>query len=136
MKLHKKVVLPNRSKNPFVVAPFFVERRAELTFLCTIHKKSIRFFFCYCSYCSGFQILGQLEFFYDEATDGTRSLSSAILLSEISIGSWLSNAIVKTIEKGTGKEDKGWLRNDLNMRKLDYLYWILMSITALNLLWI
>ena len=80
-----------------------------------------------------FTYVGQLEFFYDEATDGTRSLSSAIFLSEIGIGSWLSTAIVKIIEKATGKEDKGWLRNDLNVSKLDYLYWILMAINALNL---
>lgn len=86
-----------------------------------------------------FTYVGQLEFFYDEATDGTRSLSSAIFLSEIGIGSWLSTAIVKIVEKATGKEDKGWLRNDLNVSKLDYLYWILMAINALNLviyLWV
>ncbi|GJY74015.1 NRT1/ PTR family 8.2-like protein [Tanacetum coccineum] len=81
-----------------------------------------------------FTYVGQLEFFYDEATDGTRSLSSAIFLSEIGIGSWLSTAIVKIIEKATGKEDKGWLRNDLNVSKLDYLYWLLMAINALNLI--
>ncbi|KAJ6998713.1 protein nrt1/ ptr family 8.2 [Populus alba x Populus x berolinensis] len=37
-----------------------------------------------------FSYVGQLEFFYDEATDGTRSISSAMFLSEIGIGSWLS----------------------------------------------
>lgn len=80
-----------------------------------------------------FTYVGQLEFFYDEATDGTRSLSSAMFLSEIGIGSWLSTAIVKIIEKATGKEDKGWLRNDLNASKLDYFYWILMAINGVNL---
>ncbi|KAI7734138.1 hypothetical protein M8C21_018445, partial [Ambrosia artemisiifolia] len=80
-----------------------------------------------------FTYVGQLEFFYDEATDGTRSISSAMFLSEIGIGSWLSTAIVKIIEKATGKEEKGWLRNDLNASKLDYFYWILMSINVVNL---
>ncbi|KAJ9560094.1 hypothetical protein OSB04_005254 [Centaurea solstitialis] len=80
-----------------------------------------------------FTYVGQLEFFYDEATDGTRSISSAMFLSEIGIGSWLSTAIVKIIEKATGKEESGWLRNDLNESKLDYLYWILMGINAVNL---
>ncbi|KAL8261262.1 hypothetical protein R6Q59_025311 [Mikania micrantha] len=80
-----------------------------------------------------FTYVGQLEFFYDEATDGTRSISSALFLSEIGIGSWLSTAIVKIIEKCTGKEEKGWLRNDLNASKLDYFYWILMAINGVNL---
>lgn len=81
-----------------------------------------------------FTYVGQLEFFYDEATDGTRSISSAMFLSEIGIGSWLSTALVKIIDKSTGKEEKGWLRDDLNASKLDYFYWILMGINGVNLL--
>ncbi|KAJ6920779.1 protein NRT1/ PTR FAMILY 8.2-like [Populus alba x Populus x berolinensis] len=69
-----------------------------------------------------FSYVGQLEFFYDEATDGTRSISSAMFLSEIGIGSWLSTAIVKIIERATGGEEKGWLRNNLNLSKLAWLF--------------
>ncbi|KAJ7966819.1 Protein NRT1/ PTR FAMILY 8.1 like [Quillaja saponaria] len=79
-----------------------------------------------------FTYVGQLEFFYDEATDGTRSISSAIFLSEIGIGSWLSTALVKIVEAWTGGEHRGWLRNDLNKSKLDYFYWILTGINLVN----
>ncbi|KAL5557951.1 hypothetical protein UlMin_034162 [Ulmus minor] len=81
-----------------------------------------------------FTYVGQLEFFYDEATDGTRSISSAMFLSEIGIGSWLSTAIVKIIERSTGGEEKGWLRNDLNKSRLDYFYWVLAAINGVNFL--
>ncbi|KAF8015255.1 hypothetical protein BT93_H0914 [Corymbia citriodora subsp. variegata] len=81
-----------------------------------------------------FTYVGQLEFFYDEATDGTRSISSAIFLSEIGIGSWLSTVIVKTVVAVTGGSEKGWLRNDLNTSKLDYFYWLLTLINVLNFL--
>ncbi|XVE56111.1 hypothetical protein DITRI_Ditri03aG0211200 [Diplodiscus trichospermus] len=81
-----------------------------------------------------FTYVGQLEFFYDEATDGTRSISSAMFLSEIGIGSWLSTAIVKIIERASGGEQTGWLRNDLNKSRLDYFYWILTAINAANFL--
>ncbi|XP_057794419.1 protein NRT1/ PTR FAMILY 8.2-like [Salvia miltiorrhiza] len=81
-----------------------------------------------------FTYVGQLEFFYDEATDGTRSISSAMFLSEIGIGSWLSTAIVKIIEGATGGVTKGWLRNDLNKSRLDYFYWTLAGISAANFL--
>ncbi|XP_050363511.1 protein NRT1/ PTR FAMILY 8.1-like [Argentina anserina] len=81
-----------------------------------------------------FTYVGQLEFFYDEATDGTRSISSAMFLSEIGIGSWLSTALVKIIESATGGDKKGWLRGTLNQSRLDYFYWILTGINALNFL--
>ncbi|KAK6138853.1 hypothetical protein DH2020_027406 [Rehmannia glutinosa] len=81
-----------------------------------------------------FTYVGQLEFFYDEATDGTRSISSAMFLSEIGIGSWISTAIVKIVEKGSGGVEKGWLRDDLNQSRLDYFYWILTGINGVNFL--
>ncbi|KAM2924879.1 hypothetical protein FF1_042457 [Malus domestica] len=81
-----------------------------------------------------FTYVGQLEFFYDEATDGTRSISSAIFLSEIGIGSWLSTVLVKIIGRATGGEQEGWLRNDLNKSKLNYFYWILTAINGANFL--
>lgn len=79
-----------------------------------------------------FTYVGQLEFFYDEATDGTRSISSAMFLSEIGIGSWISTAIVTVIGKATGGVKKGWLRDDLNTGRLDYFYWILAAINGVN----
>uniref|UniRef100_A0A6N2LDT3 Uncharacterized protein n=1 Tax=Salix viminalis TaxID=40686 RepID=A0A6N2LDT3_SALVM len=54
-----------------------------------------------------FTCAGQLECFYDEATDGTRSISGAMFLSEIGIGSSFSTAIVKIIQRATGGEEKG-----------------------------
>ncbi|KAK9164266.1 hypothetical protein Syun_005168 [Stephania yunnanensis] len=81
-----------------------------------------------------FTYVGQLEFFYNEATDGTRSISSATFLSEFGIGSWLSSAIVKIIVASTGGQDKGWLRNDLNQSRLDNFYWLLTIINGVNFL--
>ncbi|KAG9456766.1 hypothetical protein H6P81_001274 [Aristolochia fimbriata] len=76
--------------------------------------------------------VGQLEFFYDEATDGTRSIGSAMFLSEIGIGSWLSTALVKMVERATGGEAEGWLQNSLDRSRLDYFYWLLAGINAVN----
>ncbi|XP_057435006.1 protein NRT1/ PTR FAMILY 8.2-like [Lotus japonicus] len=81
-----------------------------------------------------FTYVGQLEFFYDEATDGTRSISSAMFLAEIGIGSWLSTALVKIVEGASGGQQRGWLRNDLNSSKLDYFYWILTGVNVINFL--
>ncbi|EPS59355.1 hypothetical protein M569_15454, partial [Genlisea aurea] len=79
-----------------------------------------------------FTYVGQLEFFYDEATDGTRSISSAFFLSEIGIGSWLSTVAVKTIQRFTGDGENGWLKDDINRSKLQNFYWILTAINLAN----
>lgn len=81
-----------------------------------------------------FAYVGQLEFFYDEATDGTRSISSALFLSEIGIGSWINTALVKIVVRATGGVEEGWLRNDLNKSRLDYYYWLLAAINGINFL--
>ncbi|WJX42213.1 hypothetical protein P8452_29470 [Trifolium repens] len=52
-----------------------------------------------------FTYVGQLEFFYDEATDGTKSISSSLFLSEVGIGSWLSTALVKVVIAATGGQN-------------------------------
>lgn len=80
-----------------------------------------------------FTYVGQLEFFYDEATDGMKSVCGALFLSEIGIGSWVNSALVKIVERTTGTGENGWLRDDLNESKLDYYYMILASVSAVNL---
>ncbi|CAN1314649.1 Protein NRT1/ PTR FAMILY 8.1 [Linum perenne] len=79
-----------------------------------------------------FTYVGQLEFFYDNATDGRRSISSAMFLAEVGIGSWLSTTILRIIGSATGGEERGWLRNKLNESKLDYFYWVLTMINGVN----
>ncbi|MFS7952095.1 putative proton-dependent oligopeptide transporter family, PTR2 family proton/oligopeptide symporter [Helianthus anomalus] len=80
-----------------------------------------------------FTYVGQLEFFYDEATDGMKSVCGALFLSEIGIGSWVNSALVKIVERATGTGENGWLRDNLNESKLDYYYSILAAISAVNL---
>lgn len=80
-----------------------------------------------------FTYVGQLEFFYDEATDGMKSVCGALFLSEIGIGSWVNSALVKIVEGVTGTGVGGWLRDDLDESKLDYYYAMLAGISAVNL---
>ncbi|KAG0477854.1 hypothetical protein HPP92_012573 [Vanilla planifolia] len=79
-----------------------------------------------------FTLVGQLEFFYDEATDGTKSISSALFLSAAGVGSWMSSLLVKVVVRATGGKERGWLRRDLNQSKLDYYYWVVCVICAMN----
>ncbi|EEF52652.1 peptide transporter, putative [Ricinus communis] len=81
-----------------------------------------------------FAFVGQLEFFTNEATDGTKSISSAVFLCQFGVANVLSSLLVNFITNASGGEKKGWLRADLNSSKLDYFYWILTTINAISFL--
>ncbi|WJX57581.1 hypothetical protein P8452_43126 [Trifolium repens] len=69
------------------------------------------------------------------ATNETKSINSAVFLSKVGIGSWLSTVLVKIVITATGGQQKGWLRsNNLNYSRLDWFYWILTCLNAINFL--
>lgn len=80
-----------------------------------------------------FTQIGQLEFFYNEAPDSMRSLGTAIYLSTIAVGHFLSTALVSVINGATGHggSDK-WIVDNLNRSKLYYFYWLLAGLSLIN----
>lgn len=82
-----------------------------------------------------FFYIGQLEFFYDQSPDAMRSLCSALYLLTSSLGSYLSTLIVTIVTSITTKGGKqGWIPDNLNEGHLDYYFWLLASLSFLNLL--
>ncbi|KAI5068237.1 hypothetical protein GOP47_0016582 [Adiantum capillus-veneris] len=80
-----------------------------------------------------FTFVGQIEFFYDQAPDAMRSLCSALSLTTVALGNYLSSLLVTVITKITGKP--GWIpANNLNIGHLDYFFWLLAVLSFLNLL--
>ncbi|KAK9129630.1 hypothetical protein Sjap_010117 [Stephania japonica] len=76
-----------------------------------------------------FTLVGLLEFFYAESSVGMKSLSTAISWSSVAFGFFLSTVVVEVVNKVSG----GWLAsNNLNRDKLNYFYWLLAGISALN----
>ncbi|KAG0476144.1 hypothetical protein HPP92_012985 [Vanilla planifolia] len=58
-------------------------------------------------FADAFTFVGQLEFFYNEATDGTKSISSALFLSAVGVGNWMTSLSVKVLERATGGKERG-----------------------------
>ncbi|KAK9165286.1 hypothetical protein Scep_000477 [Stephania cephalantha] len=76
-----------------------------------------------------FTLVGLLEFFYAESSVGMKSLSTAISWSSVAFGYFLSTVVVEVVNKVSG----GWLAsNNLNRDKLNYFYWLLAGMSALN----
>ncbi|KAJ4835677.1 hypothetical protein Tsubulata_036467, partial [Turnera subulata] len=82
-----------------------------------------------------FTFIGQLEFFYDQAPDAMRSLCSALSLTTIALGNYLSTLLVTVVTKVTTRGGKlGWIPDNLNRGHLDYFYWLLAFLSVINFL--
>lgn len=80
-----------------------------------------------------FTFIGQLEFFYDQAPDAMRSLCSALSLTTVALGNYLSTVIVTIVTRVSTKNGKpGWIPNNLNRGHLDYFFWTLAVLSVLN----
>ncbi|KAI3443100.1 uncharacterized protein J3R85_000468 [Psidium guajava] len=82
-----------------------------------------------------FTFIGQLEFFYDQAPDAMRSLCSALSLTTVALGNYLSTLLVTIVTKVTTRNGKlGWIPDNLNRGHLDYFYWLLAILSVINFL--
>lgn len=82
-----------------------------------------------------FTFIGQLEFFYDQAPDAMRSLMSALSLTTVSLGNYLSTVLVTIVTKVSSRDGKvGWIPNNLNRGHLDYFFWVLAVLSVLNII--
>lgn len=83
-----------------------------------------------------FTQIGQLEFFYGEAPDRMRSLGTAIYLSTIACGHFLSSVLVTLVNRVTSHNGRSqpWLIDNLNRSRLDLFYWLLAALSFVNFL--
>ncbi|RWR86831.1 Proton-dependent oligopeptide transporter family [Cinnamomum micranthum f. kanehirae] len=80
-----------------------------------------------------FNCIGQLEFFYNQAPDTMRTMCIAFSLLTISFGSYLSTLIITVVSFVTTRVGwTEWIPNNLNDGHLDYFFWALAGLSALN----
>ena len=82
-----------------------------------------------------FAMVGQLEFFYDQAPDTMRSTCSALSLTAIALGNYLSSFLVTVIMRVTAVNGKaGWIPENVNRGRLDSFFWLLIVLSLINFL--
>ncbi|KAK3157095.1 hypothetical protein QOZ80_2AG0116090 [Eleusine coracana subsp. coracana] len=81
-----------------------------------------------------FTYMGQLDFFLRECPKGMKTMSTGLFLSTCALGFFFSTLLVTIVDKVTGHNGHGgWLADNLNDGRLDYFYWLLGVISAINL---
>ncbi|KAK9029200.1 hypothetical protein V6N11_026321 [Hibiscus sabdariffa] len=81
-----------------------------------------------------FTLIGQLEFFYEQAPDAMRSFCSALQLTTIALGNYLSSLLVTIVTSITARNGKlGWIPDNLNYGHIQYFFWLLAVLSVLNL---
>ena len=79
--------------------------------------------------------VAKLEFFYDQAPDGMKSLGTSYFTSSIGIGHFLGSFILTTVSDMTRRNGhRGWILDNLNISHLDYYYAFLAALGFFNFL--
>lgn len=81
-----------------------------------------------------FLVVGNTEFFYDQAPESMKSLGASFSLTTYGVGNFLSSILLSVVSDITSKNGKGWVLNNLNASHLDYYYGFLTILTVLNLI--
>ncbi|CAA0841894.1 Protein NRT1/ PTR FAMILY 7.3 [Striga hermonthica] len=82
-----------------------------------------------------FMYVGQLEFFNAQAPDGLKSFGSALCMTSISLGNYVSSLLVSIVMKiSTVDNMPGWIPGNLNKGHLDRFYFLLAGLTAVDLI--
>lgn len=81
----------------------------------------------------GFSLVGLQEYFYDQVPDSMRSLGIGLYLSVLGVANFLSSFLITIVDRVTENGGKSWFGKDLNTSRLDYFYWLLAAMIAVNL---
>lgn len=82
-----------------------------------------------------FMYVGQLEFFNGQTPDGLKSFGSALCMTSISLGNYVSSLLVTIVMKFSTRDDMpGWIPGNLNKGHLERFYFLLAALTTADLI--
>lgn len=86
-----------------------------------------------CGLVDMFTVVGLQELFYEEMPVAMRSVGAAAYISVIGVGNLLSGGLISVVQEVSSRAGVEWLGDDINRANLQYFYWLLAAMSALNL---
>lgn len=83
----------------------------------------------------GFTFIGENELFYKEFPENMRSIAASLVLCGVAVASYLTSFIAEIVHKTTRSGTRDWLAQDLNKARLDYFFYMVAVLEALNLVY-
>lgn len=86
-----------------------------------------------CGLSDAFAFVGLQELFYVQMPEAMRSLGAAFYLSVLGVGFFISNGIITLVQAISAECGEKWITDNINRSHLDYFYWVIAALSALNL---
>ncbi|KAF7809187.1 protein NRT1/ PTR FAMILY 2.13-like [Senna tora] len=86
--------------------------------------------------CEAFNIIGQIEFFNRQFPEHMRSVANSLFSVSFAVANYVSTILVTAVHGSTRTEKhRDWLTNNINEGRLDYFYYLIAVIAAVNLVY-
>ncbi|KAL5544353.1 hypothetical protein UlMin_008137 [Ulmus minor] len=83
-----------------------------------------------------FAAVGQVEFYYKQFPENMRTIAGSLFYCGLAGSSYLSSFLITIVHRNTKDSPKGnWLPEDLNKGRLDYFYYMVAALEALNMIY-
>ncbi|KAG8379096.1 hypothetical protein BUALT_Bualt07G0052600 [Buddleja alternifolia] len=80
-----------------------------------------------------FNAIGQIEFYYKQFPENMRSIAGAFFFCGSAVSNYVYSFLISTVHRKTMNARTGnWLPEDLNEGRLDYFYYLVAAMCALN----
>ncbi|KAL5226207.1 hypothetical protein ABZP36_012846 [Zizania latifolia] len=78
--------------------------------------------------------VAKIEFFYDQAPEGMKSLGTSYAMTSLGVGNFLSSFLLSTVSHVTRRHGRpGWILNNLNASRLDHYFAFFVVLNCVNL---
>uniref|UniRef100_A0A0E0M8L1 Uncharacterized protein n=1 Tax=Oryza punctata TaxID=4537 RepID=A0A0E0M8L1_ORYPU len=78
--------------------------------------------------------VAKIEFFYDQAPEGMKSLGTSYAMTSLGVGNFLSSLLLSTVAHVTRRDGStGWIQNNLNASRLDHYFAFFAVLNCVNL---
>ncbi|KAH7515861.1 hypothetical protein FEM48_Zijuj10G0071400 [Ziziphus jujuba var. spinosa] len=88
-------------------------------------------------FCEIFSVVGHIEFYNDEFPYSMRSIGNSLLFLSIAGANYLSSLLVDIVHRTSAKDGQpDWLTDDINEGRLEYFYFLIAGLGALNFIYL